>query len=36
VAVERLTLTPSGQVRYALKTPYRDGTQPTRDGRGYG
>jgi hypothetical protein len=26
VAVERLALTSSGQVRYALKTPYRDGT----------
>ena len=26
VATERLALTPSGQVRYALKTPYRDGT----------
>lgn len=26
VAVERLALTPSGQVRYTLKTPYRDGT----------
>ena len=26
VAVERLALTPSGQVRYALKTPYRNGT----------
>jgi hypothetical protein len=26
VASERLTLTASGQVRYALRTPYRDGT----------
>lgn len=26
VASERLALTPSGQVRYTLKTPYRDGT----------
>jgi len=26
VAVERLALTPVGGVRYALKTPYRDGT----------
>jgi hypothetical protein len=26
VATERLALTPSGQVRYTLKTPYRDGT----------
>jgi ribosomal protein S27E len=26
IAVERLALTSSGQVRYALKTPYRDGT----------
>ena len=26
VAVERLALTATGQVRYALKTPYRDGT----------
>lgn len=26
VAMERLALTVSGQVRYALKTPYRDGT----------
>jgi hypothetical protein len=26
VATERLALTPSGQVRYQLKTPYRDGT----------
>jgi hypothetical protein len=26
VAAERLALTSSGQVRYALKTPYRDGT----------
>lgn len=26
VAAERLALTPSGQVRYALKTPYRHGT----------
>jgi hypothetical protein len=26
LAVERLALTASGQVRYALKTPYRDGT----------
>ena len=25
-ASERLALTPSGQVRYPLKTPYRDGT----------
>jgi hypothetical protein len=25
VAQERLTLSPSGQVRYALKSPYRDG-----------
>jgi hypothetical protein len=25
-ASERLALTPTGQVRYALKTPYRDGT----------
>lgn len=24
--MKRLALTPSGQVRYALKTPYRDGT----------
>jgi len=26
VATERLSLTPGGSVRYALKTPYRDGT----------
>ena len=26
VAIERLALTASGQVRYTLKTPYRDGT----------
>ncbi|MCI0436641.1 MAG: transposase [Gemmatimonadetes bacterium] len=26
VAAERLALTPSGQVRYALENPYRDGT----------
>lgn len=26
VAEDRLTLTASGQVRYILKTPYRDGT----------
>jgi Putative transposase len=26
IATERLALTESGQVRYALKTPYRDGT----------
>ena len=26
MATERLALTPSGQVRYALKSPYRDGT----------
>ncbi len=26
IAVERLALTASGQVRYPLKTPYRDGT----------
>jgi len=26
MAEERLALTSSGQVRYALKTPYRDGT----------
>ena len=26
VAADRLALTPSGRVRYALKTPYRDGT----------
>jgi hypothetical protein len=26
IATERLALTASGQVRYALKTPYRDGT----------
>jgi hypothetical protein len=26
VAADRLALTPNGQVRYALKTPYRDGT----------
>jgi hypothetical protein len=26
VATERLALTASGQVRYMLKTPYRDGT----------
>jgi len=26
VSVERLTLTAQGQVRYRLKTPYRDGT----------
>ena len=26
VACERLALTASGQVRYTLKTPYRDGT----------
>jgi hypothetical protein len=26
VATERLALTPSGPVRYQLKTPYRDGT----------
>jgi hypothetical protein len=26
VAADRLALTPSGHVRYTLKTPYRDGT----------
>jgi Putative transposase len=26
VAIERLALSASGQVRYSLKTPYRDGT----------
>ena len=26
MATERLALTASGQVRYTLKTPYRDGT----------
>ena len=26
IATERLALTDSGQVRYTLKTPYRDGT----------
>ncbi|MDX2184863.1 MAG: transposase [Gemmatimonadaceae bacterium] len=26
MATERLALTPTAQVRYALKTPYRDGT----------
>jgi hypothetical protein len=26
IATERLSLTESGHVRYALKTPYRDGT----------
>jgi hypothetical protein len=26
VATERLSLTPGGNVRYALKAPYRDGT----------
>ena len=26
VASERLALTPTGHVRYTLKTPYRDGT----------
>jgi Putative transposase len=26
VAVDRVALTASGQVRYTLKTPYRDGT----------
>jgi hypothetical protein len=26
VAIERLSLTAQGQIRYALKTPYRDGT----------
>jgi Putative transposase len=26
VAIERLDLTAQGQVRYRLKTPYRDGT----------
>jgi hypothetical protein len=26
VAVERLALTPAGNIRYTLKTPYRDGT----------
>jgi hypothetical protein len=29
VASERLALTASGQVRYTLKTPYRDGTLVT-------
>ncbi len=29
MATERLALTPSGQVRYQLKTPYRDGTTHT-------
>jgi Putative transposase len=28
VSVERLDLTAQGQVRYRLKTPYRDGTTP--------
>jgi Putative transposase len=26
VAIERLSLTAQGHIRYALKTPYRDGT----------
>ena len=26
VAIERLSMTAQGQIRYALKTPYRDGT----------
>jgi hypothetical protein len=26
VAIERISLTPQGNLRYALKTPYRDGT----------
>lgn len=26
MAVDRMALTASGQVRYTLKTPYRDGT----------
>ena len=26
MATDRLALTPNGQVRFALKTPYRDGT----------
>jgi hypothetical protein len=26
VAIDRLSLTPEGNIRYALKTPYRDGT----------
>ena len=26
VAIERLSLTPQGSIRYSLKTPYRDGT----------
>jgi hypothetical protein len=26
VAIERLSLTPQGNVRYSLRTPYRDGT----------
>jgi hypothetical protein len=26
VAIERLSLTPQGNIRYGLKTPYRDGT----------
>jgi hypothetical protein len=29
VAVDRMALTASGQVRYSLKTPYRDGTTHT-------
>ena len=28
VSERRLSLTPSGKVRYRLKTPYRDGTIP--------
>jgi hypothetical protein len=28
VAIERLSLTPQGHIRYARKTPYRDGTTP--------
>jgi hypothetical protein len=28
VTIERLSLTPQGHIRYARKTPYRDGTIP--------
>jgi hypothetical protein len=31
VAIERLSLSAQGQIRYALKTPYRDGSQSGRD-----
>jgi len=36
VAAERLALTASGQVRYTLKTPCRDGSQSAAEAAGFG